>query len=114
MRKRRRRARTGCETRLRLRDFHRPEFDWTSEMRLIIQPESYGAGSRAGSPTADHSSRPNPSLNPAIGFHAASGVLSIPSASQPFHGKFLSFTVRMNIGELRPAIESNPIFSTPS
>ena len=29
---------------------------------------------------------------------------SIPSASQPFQGKSFSFTVRINIGELKPVI----------
>ena len=36
---------------------------------------------------------------PAIGFQAPLGLSSMPSVSQPFQGKSLSFTVRMNIGE---------------
>ena len=39
---------------------------------------------------------------PPIGFQAAAGSPPMPSASQPFQGKSLSFTVRMNIGECRP------------
>jgi hypothetical protein len=59
-------------------------------------------------------SRPNGSLKPPIGFQAAVGAVPIPSVSQPFHGKSLSFTVRMKIGECRPAIASKPIFSIPA
>src|SRR5436309_10091869 len=79
---------------------YRAEFDRTSEMRLSIQPESYGCGTSAGSPTAYHSSRPNGSENPAIGFQAESALESIPSVSQPFQGKSLSFPVRRSRGEL--------------
>ena len=61
-----------------------------------------GRGQRAGSPSADHISRPNGSVKPAIGFQAAAGCAAMPSASQPFHGKSFSFTVRRKIGELRP------------
>src|SRR6266851_9830339 len=78
---------------------YRPALDCTSAMRLSIQPESYGAEKRAGSPIADHKRRPNRSLKPAIGFQATSGVTSTPRLSQPFHGKSLSFTVRMKTGE---------------
>src|SRR5262245_12395412 len=85
---------------------HGPELDWTSEARLSIQPASYGAGITAGSLRADQTSRPKRSENPATGFHAASGLPSMPSASQPFHGKSLSFTVRRNIGELSPVSAS--------
>ena len=52
---------------------------------------------------------PDPSYGsviPPIGFQAAAGSPPMPRTSQPFQGKSLSFTVRMNIGELRPAIES--------
>ena len=80
--------------------------DLTSEMRLSIHADSFGEGIKAGSPTADHINRPKLSVKPAIGFQAALGAASIPSASQPFQGKSFSFTVRMNIGELKPVTES--------
>jgi len=62
-------------------------------MRLDVHPESLGAGSAAGSPSADHISRPKSSVKPATGFQAAVGRASMPSLSQPFHGKSLSLTV---------------------
>ena len=46
------------------------------------------------------------SVMPPIGFQAAAGAPPVPSASQPFQGKSLSFTVRMKIGECRPSIAS--------
>src|SRR6516165_1240997 len=73
------------------RIFHRTGWDLTSEMRLSIQPASLGDGSMAASLSADHISLPNPSVKPPIGFHAATGEVSIPSASQPFQGKSFSF-----------------------
>ena len=51
---------------------------------------------------------------PPIGFQAPLGLSAMPSASQPFQGKSLSFTVRTNIGEARPAIASYPMFSIPA
>src|SRR6202158_200561 len=83
-------------------------------MRLSIQPAPLGEGSIAGSPIAYHISRPNGSVKPAIGFHAAPGCVAMPSDSQPFHGKSLSLAVRTKIGESRPATESKPIFSIPA
>jgi hypothetical protein len=59
------------------------------------------------------SKRPNGSSNPPTGFHAVVGTALIPSRSQPFHGKSLSFTVRGKIGDDMPAWESNPTFSMP-
>ena len=68
---------------------------------------SSGSSSSAGSPTAAHTRRPAGSVKPATGFHAARAPPSTPMASQPFHGKSLSFTVRRNIGEPIPAWESH-------
>ena len=62
-------------------------------------------GSRPGHPLRTTSTRPKLSVKPAIGFQAALGAASIPSVSQPFQGKSFSFTVRMNIGELKPVTE---------
>ena len=41
-----------------------------------------------------------------VHLHGYDIKFEVPSVSQPFQGKSLSFTVRMKIGELRPAIES--------
>src|ERR1700751_5650217 len=50
---------------------HRDGVAATSAMRLTVQPESLGAGSAAGSPSADHIRRPKLSVKPATGFQAA-------------------------------------------
>ena len=60
----------------------------------------------AGSPTADHISRPMASVKPPTGFQAALERSRTPRCSLPFHGYSLSFTVRMKTGELRPLTES--------
>ena len=83
-------------------------------MRLSIHAGSFGEGIKAGSPTADHINCPKLSVKPAIGFQAAVGAASIPSVSQPFQGKSFSFTVRMNIDELRPVTELYEMFSMPA
>src|SRR5262249_53780862 len=100
----------------RLRDssghhLHLLELDCTSAIRLIVQRASLGAASTAGSPIADHNRRPNGSVNPAIGFHAACGRPSMPSDSQPFQGKSFSLALRMNMPELSPVSESYATFS---
>src|SRR5579862_5993533 len=86
----------------------------TSDVRLSTNPGPFGDGMIAASPIADHIRRPNGSVKPAIGFHAAVGSDATPSDRMPFHGKSLSFAVRMKIGESRPAIESKPMFSMPA
>src|SRR5262250_977743 len=82
--------------------------------RLGIQLPLSGAGNTAGSPMADQINLPAVSEKPPMGFHAADGFVAIPNLNQPFHGKSLSFTVLMKIGELKPVCESRAISSTPS
>src|SRR5207249_441838 len=74
--------------------------------RLAIHPLRYGAGSRAGSPTASHNIRPNASVNPASGFQAAVAAALILMRSTPFQGKSFSLTVRKKIAEFSPVCPS--------
>ena len=65
----------------------------------------YGTAKNASSPTIAHTSRPGASVNPATGFQAAVARMSMPSRSQPFHGRSLSLSVRRTTAELNPNCE---------
>src|SRR5688572_21913076 len=54
--------------------------------RFGIQLALNGRASMAGSPTADHISRPTASVKPPTGFQAALERSPTPTCSLPFHG----------------------------
>src|SRR6266702_1198421 len=85
-----------------------------------LDPDVEGQLGRTGAAGQDQQQRHQPQHGPyrldwtsAMRFQAEAGRASMPRLSQPFHGKSLSFTVRMKTGESRPAIESIPMFSIP-
>jgi hypothetical protein len=75
----------------------------TGRTRFGTHPTPRGDGKRAGSAIALQISRPTLSRKPSTGFQAAAGRPSAPRVSHPFQGKSFNFTVRMKIGESRPA-----------
>ena len=92
----------------------RPSSVSATTRRFGTHPLPWGEGKNAGSPSASQTSRLAGSLmKPATGFHADWGRVGMPTVSQPFQGKSLSFTVRGKIAESRPAWASWATFSTP-
>ena len=86
----------------------------STDTRFSTQWPPVGAGKRAGSPSAAHTSRDAGSAaKPPTGFHALHARPGAATSSQPFHGKSLSLAVRTKMGVSSPACPSAATFSMP-